>query len=215
MILQISWNHHHHMLFYPTMFIRFHRSEEQRITSPTRVTYYITYPSKNNGSKCTRHYEFMAFLLAKSWRRKANLPLARVENSIMAPFLVTSASDELGSCKGSEAGLSVNRNSFSIRMIWLKLGRIFGSSTQHDWIIKASSGGMSSGRAGLSCCILKILILLSYEQGDDMISMPSFCCNIFFEKLNMDKSFCAFFQTKSSKLLYCTLISRYLSSTLA
>lgn len=70
--------------------------------------------------------------MAKSWRMKANFPLARLENSMMAPFLVISASEGLVSDEVGDDGLSVKRNSLSIRMIWLKLGRILGSSTQHD-----------------------------------------------------------------------------------
>lgn len=102
------------------------------------------------------NYELRAFLVAKSWRRNANFPLARLENSMMVPFLVSSASEELVSGgDGDVDGLSVKRNSWSIRMIWLKLGRMFGSSTQHDWIIYASSAGVSSGRVGLSCCIFR------------------------------------------------------------
>ena len=56
---------------------------------------------------------------------------------------------------GDEGGGSVNRYALSMRMIWLKLGLILESSTQHDCTINARSGGMSPGILGLSCCILR------------------------------------------------------------
>jgi hypothetical protein len=40
-------------------------------------------------------------------------------------------------------------------MIWLKLGRMAGSSTQHDCTMNTSSWGVSSGRAGRFCCWYK------------------------------------------------------------
>lgn len=81
---------------------------------------------------CIAHCEFLALLAAKSWRRKPNLPLDRADNALMLPLLVTEASVASDSGEDGEGGASVKRNVLSRRMIWLKLGRILGSSTQHD-----------------------------------------------------------------------------------
>lgn len=97
------------------------------------------------------HCEFLVLLAAKSWRRKANFPLARAVDSAMVPLLVVAASLESGSCEDCGGGEMVKRKVLSMRMIWLKLGLMLGSSTQHDCMMKARSGDISSGRAGLSC----------------------------------------------------------------
>ena len=95
---------------------------------------------------------------------KENFPLARAENSVMVPFLLAAASASLVSDSGNdgEGGESVKRNVLSRRMIWLKLGLRFGSSTQHDCMMKASSGEISSGRVGLSCCIIRLKTIVSF-----------------------------------------------------
>lgn len=98
--------------------------------------------------------KFLVLLAVKSWRRKANFPLARAENSVMAPLLVAAASLVSDSGTDGEGGLSVKRKALSMRMIWLKLGLKLGSSTQHDWTINARSGDISSGRPGLACYVI-------------------------------------------------------------
>jgi len=71
----------------------------------------------------------------------------------MVPLLVVAAASlESGSCEDCVGGKRVKRKVLSMRMIWLKLGLMLGSSTQHDCMMKARSGDISSGRAGLSCC---------------------------------------------------------------
>lgn len=95
----------------------------------------------------------MVLFEEKRWRIKENFTLFRVEKSVMAPLLVTASGSSSGS-GGAESGggWSVRMNSLSMRIIWLKLGLMLGSSTQHDCMMKARSGDMSSGRLGLSCC---------------------------------------------------------------
>lgn len=46
---------------------------------------------------------------------------------------------------------SLDRNAASIWVNWSKLGRMLESSVQHDLIMHASSGGMSSANVGLIC----------------------------------------------------------------
>lgn len=102
------------------------------------------------------HCEFLVLFAAKSWRRKENFPLVRADNSVMVPLLGMAAplvSDSSSDDDGG--GVTLKWNVLSMRMIWLKLGRILGSSTQHDCMINARSGEMSSGRLGRSCCILR------------------------------------------------------------
>lgn len=102
--------------------------------------------------KLTAHCEFLVLLALNSCLRKANFPLVRTDNSLMVPLLAA-ASLESVSGIGGEGGDSLKRNELSMRMIWLKVGLKLGSSTQHDWMIKARSGDISSGSRGLSCCI--------------------------------------------------------------
>lgn len=98
------------------------------------------------------HCEFLVLLEAKSWRIKASFPLFRAVDSAMVPLLVVAAASlESGSCEDCVGGKRVKRKVLSMRMIWLKLGLMLGSSTQHDCMMKARSGDISSGRAGLSC----------------------------------------------------------------
>lgn len=85
----------------------------------------------------TPYCEFLVFLAANSWRRNPNFPLARTENSVIAPLLVVAAAvsvvfDAGEDSEDGEGSGSVNRYSLSMRMIWLKLGLMLGSSTQHD-----------------------------------------------------------------------------------
>lgn len=61
--------------------------------------------------------KFLVLLAVKSWRRKANFPLARAENSVMAPSLVAAASLVSDSGTDGEGGLSVKRKALSMRMI--------------------------------------------------------------------------------------------------
>lgn len=103
----------------------------------------------------TPYCEFLALLAANSWRRNPNFPLARAENSVIAPLLVVAVSVVSDAGEDGEGGGSVNRYALSMRMIWLKLGLMLGSSTQHDCTINARSAGMSPGILGLSCCILR------------------------------------------------------------
>lgn len=114
------------------------------------------WPSKNWNSKLPKippgHCEFLVLLEAKSWRIKASFPLFRAVDSAMVPLLVVAAASlESGSCEDCVGGKRVKRKVLSMRMIWLKLGLMLGSSTQHDCMMKARSGDISSGRAGLSC----------------------------------------------------------------
>lgn len=81
------------------------------------------------------HCEFLVFLAVKSWRMKANFPFARVDISFMVPLLEVASSlgsDSVTDCGDSGGGARVKRKELSMRIIWLKLGRILGSSTQHD-----------------------------------------------------------------------------------
>lgn len=133
--------------------------------SPQALCIYTSPPTPTcNRSKARwrlpGYCEFLVFFAANSWRIKANFPLARAENSVIVPLLVTVvASLDSASGRGVAVAVavagagSVNKNSFSILIIWLKLGRRLGSSTQQDLIMKARSGGISSGIEGLSCCI--------------------------------------------------------------
>uniref|UniRef100_K4CS71 Uncharacterized protein n=1 Tax=Solanum lycopersicum TaxID=4081 RepID=K4CS71_SOLLC len=95
-------------------------------------------------------------LLTKSWRRKANFPFARAENSTIVPLLATVCSTGSVASRDGEGSGSVKRYAVSIRIIWLKLGRMLGSSTQHDCMINAKSGEISSGRLGLSWYVFGI-----------------------------------------------------------
>ena len=114
---------------------------------------YISYSSKKEAFSFKNlpaaHCEFLVFFAAKSWRRKANFPLERADNTLMVPLLLVTAaaSSTVSGSSGMEGEGSgrVNRNSLSMRIIWLKLGRMFGSSTQHDCMMNAKSGDMSSG----------------------------------------------------------------------
>lgn len=102
------------------------------------------------------HCEFLVLFAAKSWRKKENFPLVRADNSVMVPLLGTAAPLVLDSSSNDDGGgETLKLKVFSMRMIWLKLGRMLGSSTQHDCMINARSGDMSSGRPGRSCCILR------------------------------------------------------------
>lgn len=64
---------------------------------------------------------------------------------VIIPFIPASDGGETG---GEE---SLERNAESIWVNWSKLGRLLGSSVQHDWMIHASSDGMSSANVGLIC----------------------------------------------------------------
>lgn len=83
---------------------------------------------------------------------KANFPFARLENSVMAPPLVLLVSVSGRGWGGGGGGVRVRRNSLSSLIIWLKLGLMFGSSTQQDCTMKARLGDIPSGIPGLSCC---------------------------------------------------------------
>lgn len=74
----------------------------------------------------------------------------------MVPLLVAAASLVRDSDMDGKGGERVKRKALSMRMIWLKLGLMLGSSTQHDCTINARSGDISSGRLGLSCCTFLI-----------------------------------------------------------
>lgn len=102
------------------------------------------------------HCEFLVLLAAKSWRMKANFPLVRTDKSVIDVLvpLLAAAPLESESGKDGDDGESVKRNELSMRTIWSKVGLKLGSSTQHDCMINARSGDISSGRLGLSCCIL-------------------------------------------------------------
>ena len=92
----------------------------------------------------------MFLLAAKSWRMKANFPFGRMENSVMArPLVLLVAVSGRGWGGG---GVRVRRNSLSSLIIWLKLGLMFGSSTQQDCTMNARLGDIPSGITGLSCC---------------------------------------------------------------
>lgn len=84
---------------------------------------------------------------------KENFLRGRVDDSVVSvPLVSVTLLDTVATASGSGEGAgSIKRNALSMRMIWSKVGRIFGSSTQHDCIIKTSSCGMSSGRFGLIC----------------------------------------------------------------
>ncbi|KAB1215051.1 hypothetical protein CJ030_MR4G018565 [Morella rubra] len=69
----------------------------------------------------------------------------------MAPLLVAAAW-VFDSAKDGEGGESVKRNALSMRMIWLKLGLRLGSSTQHDCMMKASSGRYLPEDQASLCC---------------------------------------------------------------
>lgn len=78
---------------------------------------------------------------------------------MMVPLLVTTGASLVSdSDKDGPGGGRVKRKALSILMIWLKLGLRLGSSTQHDWMIKASSWEISSGILGLSCCNQNTLV---------------------------------------------------------
>lgn len=121
------------------------------------LTYSIFFPSRftypNQGPIFLYgHCEFLVFLAAKIWRRKENFRLERAESSV--PGAASSPlSDSSRDGEGGGGG-RVKTNALSMRMIWSKLGLRFGSSTQHDWMMNASSGEMSSERFGLSCCFM-------------------------------------------------------------
>lgn len=105
----------------------------------------------------TSHCEFLVFLAVKICRIKENFRLERAENSVIVPSLlpaVTSVSSTASQSSGGQEGGGgrVKRNVLSMRIIWSKLGLRLGSSTQHDCMMNASSGEISSERFGLSCC---------------------------------------------------------------
>lgn len=109
----------------------------------------------NNFSKILpAHCKFFVLLAAKRWRIKANFPLVRADKSFIETLLAAASLTSSESGKDDCDGESVKRNELSMRTIWLKLGLKLGSSTQHDCMINARSGDISSGRLGLSCCIL-------------------------------------------------------------
>lgn len=99
--------------------------------------------------------KFMAFFVANSCLRNANFFLVRPNSIIVPLFLISASVDFVFSGTDGDGSPWTNRNSFTIRIIWLKLGLILESSTQHDCIMKARSGGVASGITGLSCCIHK------------------------------------------------------------
>lgn len=98
------------------------------------------------------------FFEANRWRTTESLLVARETMEETEELLLLSddvvSSDSVVSSSDSEGGGGgiVRRKASSMRMIWLKLGRIAGSSTQHDCTMDASSWGVSSGKAGRTCC---------------------------------------------------------------
>lgn len=97
---------------------------------------------------------FTAFFAAKSCLRKESLcPLRgdEVDAIMLPPLLVTTGTTASG-CGVDGDGGRVKRKALSMRIIWLKLGLEFGSSTQHDCTMNTSSGGTSSGNGGRTCC---------------------------------------------------------------
>lgn len=107
----------------------------------------------------------MVLLEENKCRINENFTLFRVEKSVMVPLLVIASGSFSGSSGIEGDGCwSVKWNSLSKRIIWLKLGLMLGSSTQHDCMIKARSGDISSGRLGLSCCKLKCKPCYDYQQ---------------------------------------------------
>lgn len=63
------------------------------------------------------HYQFLVLFAAKNWRRKANFPFARTDNSVMVPLLVPAFSLVSDSGIDDGGGVSVKRKAFSIRTI--------------------------------------------------------------------------------------------------
>lgn len=95
-----------------------------------------------------------ALFAAKSCRRKESFRTDRVElvarvelEARLELLLLTTA----GGASGCGGGVRVKRKALSMRMIWLKPGRILGSSTQQDLMMNCKSAGVSSGMDGLSC----------------------------------------------------------------
>lgn len=114
-----------------------------------------------------RHaFPLPVFFEAKRWRTTESLLVARETSEEPEELLLLSddlVSSDSSSSFGSESegGGIVIRKVSSIRMIWLKLGRMPGSSTQHDCTMNTSSWGVSSGRAGRFCCWYKQEKILS------------------------------------------------------
>lgn len=81
------------------------------------------------------------------------MPPLRVEVVVvMVPLvLIVAGTVSCSGGSGAGAGGRVQMTAFSMRIIWLKVGRVCGSSTQHDCTMNTSSGGVSSGRGGRIC----------------------------------------------------------------
>lgn len=78
------------------------------------------------------------------------MPLvARVELVVRVELLLLMTAGGASGCR--EGGVRVKRKALSMRMTWLKPGRILGSSTQQDLMMNCKSAGVSSGMDGLSC----------------------------------------------------------------
>lgn len=91
-----------------------------------------------------------ALFAANSCRRKESFRAERVELVVRVPLLLLMITG--GGASGcGEGGVRVKRKALSMRMIWLKSGRILGSSTQQDLMTNSKSEGVSSGMDGLSC----------------------------------------------------------------
>ena len=106
----------------------------------------------------THHaFPLPAFFEAKRWRTTESLLVARETSEepeellLLSDDLVSSDSSSSFGSKDGGGGI-VMRKVSSIRMIWLKLGRMLGSSTQHDCTMNISSWGVSSGSCGRFCC---------------------------------------------------------------
>ena len=146
---QFYWTNHHYIF----------RTNRESITQKKSMGPKYLFTEHKSGAQFAAflHYKFFDLLVAaKSWRMNENFPFARAENSVIAPLLVeaswlTTDSGRRG-CWGGSGGATVKIYSFSMRIIWLKLGRKLGSSTQHDCMMKARSEAISSGIVGLSCC---------------------------------------------------------------
>lgn len=88
-----------------------------------------------------------ALFAAKSCRRKESFRTDREELVARVELLLMTA----GGASGCGGGVRVKRKALSMRIIWLKPGRILGSSTQQDLMMNCKSAGVSSGMDGLSC----------------------------------------------------------------